>query len=110
MKTDIDLKAIGARIKAERVNQKLTQEALAEKIYVTSHFIYEIETGMKSMSMETLTLISEALGLSADYILFGKSKLVSENDSEFRKLMATFSDSKQKRFESIFQTILENLM
>ncbi len=68
----LNLEAIGQRIKAERKRHKVTQEWLAEMINVTTHYIYEIERGMKAMSIETLINISSALEISTDYILFGK--------------------------------------
>lgn len=69
--TPINLEAIGFRIKTERQRHKMTQEGLSEMIAVTPHYIYEIERGMKAMSMETLINISKVLEISVDYILFG---------------------------------------
>ena len=68
----IDLIGIGKRVKTARTEHKLTREKLAEIVNVTPHYIYEIERGMKAMSLETLANISSALELSSDYILFGK--------------------------------------
>ena len=70
----MNLAEIGGRIKSERKYQGLSQEKLAEMVNVTPHYIYEIERGLKAMSMETLANISNALNVSTDYILFGYSK------------------------------------
>lgn len=66
----MDLIEIGKRIKAERKSKNLSQERLAEEINVTPHYIYEIERGLKTMSLETLINLSKALDVTTDYILF----------------------------------------
>ncbi len=53
----IDLIGIGKRVKTARTEHKLTREKLAEIVNVTPHYIYEIERGMKAMSLETLANI-----------------------------------------------------
>ena len=50
----IDLKELGKRIKLIRKGQDLTQEMLAEKAGVSQHYIYEIESGRKAMSIHSL--------------------------------------------------------
>lgn len=55
----IDLIGIGKRVKTARTEHKLTREKLAEIVNVTPHYIYEIERGMKAMSLETLANISK---------------------------------------------------
>ncbi len=67
----MDTTKIGNRIKICRKQKNLTQEDLAEKLDVSSHYIYEIERGTKTMSLSILIKLSEALGISTDYILFG---------------------------------------
>ena len=66
---DMDLSAIGARIKEARLNKKLTQEQLAELADVGFYYIGEIERGQKLPSLTVFVQIVEALGVSADSIL-----------------------------------------
>ncbi|MBP1542834.1 MAG: helix-turn-helix transcriptional regulator [Oscillospiraceae bacterium] len=47
----MDLIEIGGRIKAHRKSMGISQEKLAEMIFVSPHYIYEIERGMKAMSL-----------------------------------------------------------
>ena len=54
----MDLKEIGARIKHCRQEQDLTQEKFAELINASPHYVYEIERGIKTMSLSTLDRIS----------------------------------------------------
>lgn len=102
----MDLKAMGSRIKAERKKLGLTQEKLAELINVTPHYIYEIERGMKSMSLETLILFAEKLELSADYILFGVQR---QNLGELYRKLDELSDERRLRAEKVFEQLLPNL-
>lgn len=68
-------KEIGERIMNIREAMGLTREALAEHAHLSGKFLYEIETGKKSFSIDTLKKISKALDVSSDYILFGEPAL-----------------------------------
>ena len=62
----IDYKHIGARIRAVRMEKKITQEQLAEAVGVGTSHISHIETGNGKASLETLIQIINALDCSAD--------------------------------------------
>ena len=49
----------------------LTQEALAEQSDVTPQFVSYAESGKRAMRPENLIKISNALGVSVDYLLSG---------------------------------------
>ena len=98
----IDLIGIGKRVKTARTEHKLTREKLAEIVNVTPHYIYEIERGMKAMSLETLANISSALELSSDYILFGKYH--NPDDSVFA-MLEELSEEKRLRAERAFAAL-----
>lgn len=99
----MDLIAIGGRIKAERKRRGISQESLAEIVSVSPHYIYEIERGMKAMSLETLINIINALGISADYLIFGKQKC--DNETLYDQLQA-LSEERRIRAENAFKAIL----
>ncbi len=99
----MNLVEIGGRIKAERKKAGLSQEKLSELVFVTPHYIYEIERGIKSMSLETLINLSEALNLSTDYILFGEN--ANEKASLTEQLNA-LSDEQRIRVENAFKALL----
>lgn len=75
----------GKRIRSFRIKNNLTQAQFAETLDVSTNFISEVETGKKSISLETLCRLCEKYHLSADYILFGKENISSPQDtlSEF---------------------------
>lgn len=99
----MELKEIGGRIKAERKNLHISQEKLAEQVNVSPHYIYEIERGMKAMSLETLINLSEALKLPTDYILFGEKD--SERCGLYDKL-SSMSEERRARAEKAFDALL----
>lgn len=85
----INIKDTGIRIKHLRKDQNLTQENLSEMAGITPHYLYEIESGRKSMSIHILASIAAALQVSADYLLFGNDSRLFDIDmpSEHRQLM-----------------------
>lgn len=80
----LNTKAIGKRIKELRKQQNLTQEQLAEMADISTHYVYEIEAGLKTMSCPILAAIACSLHTSADYLLFGSVSYDLEADSPSR--------------------------
>lgn len=68
---DLCLQEIGQRIIERRKKLGLTQEALAEKGDMTTQFVSYAESGKRAMRPENLKKISNALDVSADYLLTG---------------------------------------
>ena len=64
---------MGARIKECRLLSGYTREEVAEKLDITPRFYYDIELGLKGMSVSTLYKLCTALKIPSDYILFGES-------------------------------------
>ena len=60
---------IGARVRALRRKQKITQEQLAELIDVTTETISNVERGVSVPSIRTLSLIARRLGVSLAALL-----------------------------------------
>lgn len=63
---------IGGRIRELREIKNYTREAFAEKVDISAKFLYEIETGKKGFSADTLFRIAQALSVSCDYIMMGE--------------------------------------
>lgn len=98
----MNLAEIGGRIKARRKALGLSQEKLAEMVYVSPHYIYEIERGSKAMSLETLSNLSSAMSLSADYILFGGNAAHPTLSEQLDRL----EDDQRRRAEDAFKALL----
>lgn len=66
-----DALEIGDRIKNQRLLMGYTREELAEKVDITPRFCYDLELGLKNMSVSTLCKLATSLHVSTDFILFG---------------------------------------
>lgn len=65
----IDYVAIGLRIKIARLKLKMTQEALANQVKLSTVYISNIETGNARMSLAVIIKIANALSVSVDELL-----------------------------------------
>lgn len=97
-------KQIGERIRELREIQQYTREGLAEKIDISAKFLYEIETGKKGFSAETLCKLSQALSVSCDYIMLGEDK-----EQRGREKIVCVLDMLQPKQISRMQDILKVL-
>lgn len=106
---------IGYRIKQSRKMQKLTQEKLAELVSVSPHYIYEIEKGLKSMSLSTLADIASTLNISTDYLLFGTDYILSSPSEEkvpvdrLNYLLTNLSPQQRDNIADILSALLPHL-
>lgn len=80
----LDLTYIGARIKQARINAKMTQEELGERIGKTSRYIQAIENENKGFSLDTLIRIIRVLNLPTDAIIYPELGTDSEADQWLR--------------------------
>lgn len=108
MTSDMDLKAIGRRIRFQREQMHLTREELAEKLEVSAKFCADIEYGMKGMSMTTLNRLSEILNLSTDYILKGNGDIrveKAENHDIIESVVATLNSCNRIQLGRVAQLL-----
>ena len=88
MYNSVDYKRLGERIKEERLHLRLTQAQLAEAIDISDTYMGAIERGERGLSLDTLVMLAERLGVTVDYLL---SNSVPDTDSnildQFRQIM-----------------------
>lgn len=65
----LDYVAIGKNIRAIRKIRNLSQEQLAEKIWISTTHMSHIETGSTKLSLSVLVDIAEALHVGTDELL-----------------------------------------
>ena len=65
------MRDIGKNIKLLREEKNLTQDDLAEKLFVTRQTVSNYETGRSRPDVEMLVKIAEALGVDANTVLYG---------------------------------------
>ena len=96
---------VGHRIRFLREANQYTRDSFAEKIEVSSKFLYEMETGKKRFSVDILYRISKLLGVSCDYIMYGA---VDEKLSvQTRELLEQFDIRQMKQLEIALEAMLK---
>ena len=96
---------IGGRIKNLRKINHYTREELAEIAGISPKFLYEIESGRKGFSAETLVKISMSLSVSCDYIMFGENG--TKRIEELIDILLQFDNGQIGRLKSIIEAIRE---
>lgn len=92
----------GKRVLLLREKAKLTREELGEMAGISDRFIYDIETGRKGMSAETVSKLAEALCVTTDYILSGTTQ--THCSQELSDMLASFSEANRPYAETILRT------
>lgn len=87
---------LGNQIRKYRNGLALSQDALAEKVYVSRQTISNWENGKSYPDVNSLVLLSEVFGTSIDNLIKGdveimKEHVRSEERNEFKRLSALYS-------------------
>ena len=81
---------IGKNIREVRKENGLSQAMLSELVEKSPSYISYIETGAKSMSLDTFVMIANALGVTADRLLM--EQLDEKNDITSSQVAALLAD------------------
>ena len=87
-----DYSVIGRRIQNARLENKLTQEELADLMDISVAFMSRVETGKAQINLKRLIQISEVLHVSPGYLLTGSNK--SSNTylkEDFKRILDDFT-------------------
>ena len=103
---NIDYKELGKRIRAERRKKDLTQEKLAEMANISDSFMGHIERGGRTLSIETLVKLANALNLSIEYIVCGEFNYQPNMlPSEILDALNRMSSNQRKVFLNMMKTL-----
>lgn len=102
----LNYKRIGQKIRVIRKARKLTQAELAERTSLSVPYISHIENGIKQASLQAVVNIAEALGCTAD-------KLIYENwpdccslwQPELTEMLSGCTDSEQQFLLGVLSAI-----
>ena len=95
----------GLRIRELREINRYTREEFSEIVGISSKFLYEIETGQKGFSADTLYRISKGLSVSCEYILTGDEQ--SEYDKEVLNALKLFNNTQIKTVQQMLKLVYE---
>ncbi|MCL2351770.1 MAG: helix-turn-helix domain-containing protein [Firmicutes bacterium] len=82
-------KEFGKRVEKIRTDMGMTKAKFAAMIGVSGQYLGTVEHGVNGFAMETVAILCEKTGVSADYLLFGKNELTS--DVAARTVLSDFS-------------------
>jgi transcriptional regulator with XRE-family HTH domain len=100
-----DKKAVGERIRNCRRDKGLTQCELAERLdYASERQLQRIESGETSCSVDKLMEIAQVLGVSTDFLLFGREK-----QKGVCGYLAGKTEKQAEFLNRLMETVLDNL-
>lgn len=104
---DITNSDIGGRIREIREIKGYTREQLAEYAEISANFLWEIESGRKSVKVQNLAKLALALNVSTDYLIFGSrqnkpSEIVSE-------VLSALPDNLKGNFEKMVELFIDTV-
>ena len=92
MKTELNYKLVGQRIRAMRKKRGMTQEQLAELAEISPQHCSGIETGAAKVSLPALIKIANVLEASMDELLMDSVSAVAKPEM-MKEVEAVFADA-----------------
>lgn len=89
---------IGEKIKDARLRSRMTQEQLGEKIGISAMGISHFEQGLRSVKLEYLEKIADALGLSLSYFV-GQAPTTSFPNTFYGRINDGISEDSKKEID-----------
>lgn len=74
---------IGKRIKELRINKRISQQELGDKVDVTKVSISGYEKGSRVPSLETFVKIADTLNTTTDYLLGRDVSVINEDTKQY---------------------------
>lgn len=105
---DMSNVAIGSRIRKIREMKGLTREQLAEYAEISPNFLWEIETGRKSMKVQNLGRLAAALNIPTDYLIFGETQY--KGNEKINLTFSSLSDDVQEQLEKIITAFADTVI
>ena len=103
---NVDYKELGKRIRTERRRLDLTQEKLAEMADISDSFMGHIERGGRTLSIETLAKLANALNVGIEYLVYGEFNYLPDMlPIEILDALNRMSSSQRRVFLNIMKTL-----
>lgn len=101
--------SIGKNIRKYRTAKRMRQEDLAEKTDLSTNYIGALERGEKIPSLETLILIINTLGVTADMILCDViDKGYTVKDSLLAEKLDSLSDETRAMIYDVIDAVIRH--
>lgn len=99
---------LGMFIRNGRLDLKLTQEQLAEKLNCNLSYLGNIERGKNTPSLKMFCKIMQTLNLSADEFIYPKRHSGSDSNLQLIQLLSQCTPREQQILLENARTLLEN--
>ena len=103
---------ISNQIKQRRIAAGISQEELAERIFISRQTLSNWETGKTQPDIETLTQLAQLFGVSTEYLIYGQEP-VKESDAVKRTwrfgrvhLAVTYYPEKMVMWGAVLATVV----
>ena len=107
---EVDYKAIGERIRRLRLEQRMTQAGLAERSGQEPSNLSHIERGATKLGLPTLVSIANALGVTADRLLFDSLEYADRVfEEEMENLLKDCTHQEQQIILHMIRSLKESL-
>ncbi len=103
IKNEDVLNCIGSKIKKSRLEKKLTQNTLAEKVDISTDLLRNIENGRNAGSIATLINICNALDITTDFLF---SDLLTSIDKQIDNNLHHYFQQISPEDRNIIQQII----
>ena len=94
----MNYKALGERIRNERIRLHLTQEKLAEAVSISTAYVGQIERGERSLTLDKLVTIANHLNVTVDYLLSDYIPVKDDNTAEIWQQITKGKSEEDKAF------------
>ncbi len=100
----IDKSSIGKIIKTIRLNKKLTQEELSEKIDISKNYLSKIERGISVLNTEAFLKMAQVLDFSLEDFGIKTNYQIDENKKELINRILSLSQKEVKAYSILLDT------
>lgn len=102
-----DAHTIGEAIRTSRIQQKLSQEDVAERVGLSAAYIKHIESGRRKPSLPSFFKIVAALNMSMDFLIYPRPTDAREELIEKITNQLVFCDEKELKILSKLLFVLQ---
>jgi len=103
---DVDkMKEMGQRIKDIRKKRSLKQSELAEELGISTDQMSNIENGKSACKPDYIFQLVQILGVSSDYLFFGKEEVNVNKGSMEDKIMMLLKEADDYEKDKIYRMI-----
>lgn len=104
----LNLDYMGLILKEARLEAKLTQDEVAERVGITTRYLMAIENEGKCPALDVWFRLIRTLHISADAIVYPENAAEKETDEQLLYMIRALSSRDKKIAQALIQSMLDN--